>query len=483
MIKLKTVVQQLAEEHYQGLVSQFQKNRAEKFLSLLGYFREAELSEEEMPAKLALNKTAFYTLKSRLYEKIQEYLFENIKDPRLELLSNVANIHNLIYKTPKDTAIAILKKLEKELSENDMPNELISVYSALKKLHLASPKYYEYAQLYNKHVAYMIALDKAEDLLARFVKSVGEYLVAKDPAQIELLKLMKSEMANVFRLYESHHLAVYQNILNITFALYLPPSASSAEDFSIEEMLNASWKIFDGNSRDANYAFLRTVFDFLAFEYYHSLKLHKNETPYFEKINSHLDTFMLADHCCFNARFLISKIERYIHLDHTHKLEGEMKEMETEISPEDTASFVYFVLYKACAYFYSRKYVEAARVLNDMINEVSFKTMLFAEVEAKLFLALNYSMLNKYDQSEILIKSVSRKLNERDEYNFENAQAFIRILKMQMSSEIKGVEEKMRKLRDKFLIQNEGSNKILSFLKMDNPFVAELSRGIKKQST
>jgi hypothetical protein len=479
MIKLKTVVQQLTEEHYQGLVSQFQKNRAEKFLALLGYFRDSAFSEEEIPERLSLNKTAYYTLKSRLYEKIQEHLFENIKDPRLELLSNVANIHNLIYKTPKDMAIAILKKLEKELSENDMPNELISVYNALKKLHLPSQKYYEYAQLYNKHVAYMIALDKAEDLLSRFVKSVGEYLVSKDPSQIELLRLMKSEMANVFRLYESHHLAVYQNILNITYALYLPASASSADDLPIEEMLNASWKIFDGNPRDANYEFLRTVFDFLAFEYYHSLKLHKNEAPFFEKINSQIDTFMLADHCCFNARFLISKIERYIHLGITHKLEAELEEMEIQISPEDKASFVYFMLYKSCAYFYSKKYSEAAHILNDMLNKVSFKTMLFAEVEAKLFLALIYSMLNKYDQSEILIKSVSRKLNERDDYNFENAQAFIRILKLQMSSEMKGVDGKMLKLRDKFQLQNIGSDKILSFLKMDDTFITELSKNIK----
>src|ERR1700740_166283 len=114
MIKLKTVVKQLTEENYQGIVLRFQKNRAEKFLSLFKHFRESDLSEEKLSEKLGLNKTAYYTLKSRLYEKIQEFLYTNIEDPRIELLSNVANIHNLIYNTPKDTAIAVLKKLEKE---------------------------------------------------------------------------------------------------------------------------------------------------------------------------------------------------------------------------------------------------------------------------------------------------------------------------------------------------------------------------------
>ncbi|HXC03869.1 MAG TPA: hypothetical protein VNZ86_03905, partial [Bacteroidia bacterium] len=297
MIKLKTVVQQLTEENYQGIIVRFQKNRAEKFLSLLRYFRESELSEELISEELGLNKTAYYTLKSRLFEKIQEFLYANIEDPRIELLSNVANIHNLIYNTPKDTAIAVLKKLEKELIEYDMPNELTSVYNALKKLHLASPKYYEYAQLYNKHVAYTIALDKAEDLLSRFTKSVGEYLITRDKAMLELLQLMKAEMGNVFRLYESHHLAIYRNILNISYALFVPRAQENSDEDSVEEMLNASWKIFEENPRDANYRFLKNVFDFLAFQYYHKLKLYKNEAPFFEKVNDRLDTFLLADHC------------------------------------------------------------------------------------------------------------------------------------------------------------------------------------------
>jgi hypothetical protein len=482
MIKLKTVVQQLTEEHYKGMVSQFQKSRGEKFSSLLKYLRESTADEEEVPEQLALNKTSYYTLKSRLYEKIQEFLFENVQDLRIELLSNVANIHTLIYNTPKDTAIAILKKLEKELADCDMPNELISVYNALKKLHLSSPKYYEYAQLYNKHVAYTIALDKVEDLLSRFVKALGEFLISRDPEMVEILTLMKAEMSNVFRLYESHHLAIYRNILNISFALYIPDYQPSEEEMSVEEMLNASWKIFDENVRDAHYKFLRSVFDFLAFEYYHGLKLYKNEAPYFEKINIRLDAFMLADHCCFNARFLISKVERYSYLGITGKLEAESNDMITEVKKEDAAGYVYWKMFKACAFYYSNKYSEAAKCLNEALNDVGFKNMLFAEVEVKLFLALNYSMLNKYELVETLIKSISRKMNDREGENYENVHSFIRILKLQIGTTPKELEDKIKKLRDKFVIQNEGRNKVLSFLKMDDAFIAELSKSIKRKN-
>jgi len=479
MIKLKTVVQQLTLEHYEGIGEQFQKSRAEKFHSLLKSLRESDLSEEEISVKLGMNKTAYYTLKSRLYEKIQEYLFENVKDPRIELLNNVANIHNLVYSTPKDTAVAILKKLEKELTEYDMPNELTSVYNALKKLHLFSPKYYDYAQLYNKHVAYTIAMDKAEDLLSRFTKSTGEYLVSRDPAIIELLSLMKMEMANVFRLYESHHLAVYRNIMNISYALFIPGKIKEEEE-TVEEMLAASWKIFDENVRDADYKYLRTVLDFLAFEYYHGLKLSKNEAPYFERVNDKLDTFLLADHCCFSTRFLLSKVERYCQLEIANTLDEENGLLANLVNEENVPSFIFFMLYRASSSFYINKYTDAIAILNEMLNKVSFKNLLHTEMEAKLFLALNYSMVNKYEQAEILIKSISRKMNERSGEEYDNVQAFIRILKLQMSSEVKGMEDKMKKLRDKFNQVNEGRNKILGFLKTDDAFITELSRSIKR---
>jgi hypothetical protein len=479
MIKLKTVVQQLTHENYEGIGEQFRKNRAEKFHMLLKNLRETELSEEEISGNLNLNKTAYYTLKSRLYEKIQEYLYENVKDPRIELLNNVTNIHNLVYSTPKDTAIAILRKLEKELTEYDMPNELTSVYNALKKLHLYSPKYYEYAQLYNKHVAYTIALDKAEDLLSRYTKSIGEYMVSRDPSLIELLALMKMEMANVFRLYESHHLAVYRNIMNISFALFIPGEIKTEEE-SVEEMLTASWKIFDENVRDADYQYLRTVMDFLAFEYYHGLKLTKNETPYFERVNEKLDQFLLADHCCFNARFLLSKLERYCQMGMCKTLEEENKLLTNEVSEKNVPSYIYYKLYIASSSYYSGQYADAIQTLNEMLNAVSLKNMLHTEMEAKLFLALNYSMVNKYEQAEILIKSVSRKLNERGADEYENVQSFIRILKLQMSSEIKDMETKMKKLCEKFVQANDGKNRILGFLKMDEAFVSELSRSIKR---
>ncbi|MEZ5173745.1 MAG: hypothetical protein R2850_09630 [Bacteroidia bacterium] len=190
MIKFKSIVLQLKEEEFNDLCQQFVETKADKYLRLLKLYRENKYNDEEIQGMLDVNTSAYYTLKSRLFDKIQDFLTNNMSTPIIDLLRKVANIPTLIYDTHRDTAIAILSKLESELQNYDMPYELSSVYSALKKLHLHSPKYYEYTQLYNRHLAYTIALDKAEDLLNTFMKTVGDYFARRNKAQVEYLSLI-----------------------------------------------------------------------------------------------------------------------------------------------------------------------------------------------------------------------------------------------------------------------------------------------------
>ena len=66
MKKLKVIIQQLGEEEFHELVAQLKETRAKKYFSLLKCYREANHSEQEIARKLAVTKTAYHTLKSRL---------------------------------------------------------------------------------------------------------------------------------------------------------------------------------------------------------------------------------------------------------------------------------------------------------------------------------------------------------------------------------------------------------------------------------
>jgi hypothetical protein len=483
MIKFKSIVLQLKEEEYNDLCRQFVETKADKYLRLLQLYRENKYTDEEIQDLLSVNTSAYYTLKSRLFDKIQDFLTNNMSTPIIDLLRKVANIPTLIYDTHRDTAIAILSKLESELQNYDMPYELSSVYSALKKLHVHSPKYYEYTQLYNKHLAYTISLDKAEDLLNTFMKTLGDYYSSRNKGQIEYLSLIKQEMTNICGIYDSHHLQIYKSIVDVSFALFIPNPEAIKDDEPIEDVLARMERIFSTYSKDTNYQHLQLVYNFLAFEYYHKLNLPKKEAKYFEVVDKKVQSFLLFNHCAFTTKFLISKIERHIELG----TEGELYELNKRELPNyepdknDIPNYINFAKYSATCAFYAKKYQEAVQILNSLINDVSFKNYPHTEIEVKLLLALNYSMINKYDPATSLLRSVTRKIREiDDEMGYENALIFYKILSLQMSSSARQVDQKITQLFAKFELLNQKSNRMLEYIKVDDTFIKQLSQVVKR---
>jgi hypothetical protein len=483
MIKFKSVVLQLKEEEYNDLCQQFVETKADKYLRLLKLYRENKYSDEEIQEMLSVNTSAYYTLKSRLFDKIQDFLTNNMSTPIIDLLRKVANIPTLIYDTHRDTAVAILTKLESELQSYDMPYELSNVYSALKKLHLHSPKYFEYTQAYNRHLAYTIALDKAEDLLNSFMRTLGEYDASRLKSHIAYLSLIKQEMKNVCSLYASHHLQVYKSFVDITYALYVPDQEAVKDDEPVEDMLVNLEKIFSTYKQDNNYQHLQLVYNFLAFEYYHKLNLSKKAIRYYDEVNKKLPSFLLFNHCTYTTRFLISRILHHLENNAEQELYDQNKLMFANYEPDknDVPNYINFVKYISACAFYSKRYQEAVQNLNTLINDISFKNYPHSEIEVKLLLALNYSMINKYDPANSLLRSVTRKIRElNDDMGYENALIFYKVLSLQMSSSARHIDQKISQLFSKFELLNQKSNRMLEYIKIDDQFIKLLSQVVKR---
>jgi hypothetical protein len=170
MAKLKNIIKQLSTSDFQAIYNSLIESNAEKSAYLLKSMREKHLSDTKIMEELDVNTNAYYTLRSRLNQKIEEYLLQQMENPRTDILKKVANINEIIFTKKRAIAVATLKKLEKELLDYDLSNELTIVYKTLKKLHINTPDLFNYSQLYNKHVAYMLAIDKAEELLADYFK-------------------------------------------------------------------------------------------------------------------------------------------------------------------------------------------------------------------------------------------------------------------------------------------------------------------------
>jgi hypothetical protein len=170
VIKLKEVIIQLEKENYFEIEKNLIKNKADRFLLLFRSYKNTTHTDKEIRQQLGVNANAFYVLKSRLYDKIQESLSCDMFIDQEKTIKLLLKVPEICLSTPRETAIAYLEKLEKELNRFDMHNELLIIYSALKKMHLYSDKYYYYSQLYNKQVSFGLSLEKSEELLGTFCR-------------------------------------------------------------------------------------------------------------------------------------------------------------------------------------------------------------------------------------------------------------------------------------------------------------------------
>lgn len=479
MAKLKNIIKQLSEKDFKTLYDSLLESNADKSAFLLKALRERQLSDNRIMEQLGVNANAFYTLRSRLNLKIEEYLMEQLQNPRTDVLRKVANINETLFTKKRTICIATLKKLEKELQDYDLANELTIIYKALKKLHINSPDYFQYSQLYNRHVAYMLAIDKAEDLLADYFKKFGSYLLTGSDIEKLSLSLLLKEMRNVANLYESHRLYVFQSCMLVFHRLFVEPDESLKEDAeSIEEIFDHVQKIFDTYNLDSLYYHLNLVFEFLKLEYYNHYKVYRQVERYFEEVNDAAGNLMTNYITyTFPARFLITKLERHLRMGTEKELYDEIPNIfpDYEPDPQDVPRHVIYVMFKVLAAYYAGHYAEAIRLTNTLLNEVSLKRYPQTALEVKTVLALLYVLEREFELFKPLYYSVQRQYRSLEKREAKNIFYWLRILKIS-TSETK--REKAKKIQSVIPKLKQCTNTYFSptlFIKLDDTLMKKLA--------
>jgi hypothetical protein len=479
MAKLKNIIKQLSEKDFKAIYDSLIESNAEKSAYLLKALRERQLSDNKIMTELEVNANAYYTLRSRLNLKIEEYLMQQLESPRTDVLRKVANINEVVFTKKKTIAIATLKKLEKELIDYDLANELTIIYKSLKKLHVNSPDYFQYSQLYNRHVAYMLALDKAEDLLADYFKKYGGYLFTGDETEKLGLSLLLKEMHNVANLYESHRLYVYRSCMLVFHRLFVEPDENLQQDSeSIEDIFDKVQKIFESYNMDVIYYHINLVFEFLKLEYYNHYKVYRQAEKFFEEVNDAAAN-LLTNYSTytFPGQFLISKLERHIRLGTEAELFDESESIlaDYEVDALDTPKHVIYVTYRALACYYAGKYDEAAKLINNLLNEVSLKRYPYTLLEIKAILALQYVLLHDYELFNQLANSIQRQIRLFGKDSCENIQLFIKVLKISVSEAKKEKAKKITALAPRFATLQVNYFAPTMLVKMDENLIKKLT--------
>jgi hypothetical protein len=480
MPKLKDIIKQLSEKDFKEIYDSLVESNSEKSIYLMKAMREKELVDSKMIAELEVNANAYYTLRSRLHQKIEEHLLQQMESPRTDILRKVANINEVLFTKKKTISIATLKKLEKELLDYDLASELTVVYKSLKKLHINSPEHFQYSQLYNRHVAYMLAVDKAENLLTDYFKKYGSYHLSGGEMEKLGLTLLLKEIQSVAKLYESHRLYVYQSLMLIFHRLFVESDDSlQQEGEAIEDIFAHIRKIFEAYSLDPLYFHLNLVFEFLKLEYYNHYKVYRQAEKYFEEVNDAAPNLLVNyTYLTFPIQFFISKLQRSLRLGTERELcaENERVFADIEEDPMDAPAHVIYVVYRALGYYYSEKYEEAAKWINNLLNEVAFKKYPFAQVEIKALLALLYCLIGDIELFKGQFGSVTRQIRtfEKEE-ECANVVVFLKMLRIATSESKTEKPRKIAALIPKF---NEARVTYFSptaLVKMDDVFVKKLT--------
>ncbi|MBI3511786.1 MAG: hypothetical protein HY064_14085 [Bacteroidetes bacterium] len=473
---LRDVIIQMDAGRYETFRNELVQSKAEKFCQLLDSYREDKLSEEEIQKLTATNNSSFYTLRSRLQDKIQEYLFRISEDSRAELLKTTATAPSLIYEVNRETAVVLMQYLESQLKEHDMPAELVVVYTALKKLHFNSAKFYEYQQRYNKNVAYMLAIDKAEELLSLFSAELGNYMISDDESKIDLMKLYLKELDNFERLYDSHRLRVMRGFAAAAYGIFVDPQMNiPGSEETVEDILKKICAILETYPNDRYYRYLFSAADFLWFEYYNRIGLYKNNAEIFARLSAAPVKIARLAHTMPIGKFFISSLERKA-MNINSPNASDIPAMDTNMAVTGGDHCVYSIsLFNAGKFFAEKNYKECAAQINSLFSEISFKKYARAETEARILLAFAYFFDGKTDLAESTTRSISRKISsEKMEEKYPDAVLLVKIIKVALSNG-NGKKEKITALYKSFLENNSGPDSILKFLRLTDLHLDALS--------
>jgi len=479
MAKLKNIIKQLSEKDFKQIYDSLMESNAEKSAYVLKALRERQLSDSKIMVELDINSNAYYTMRSRLNQKIEEHLLQQMESPRTDILRKVANLNEVLFTKKRTISITTLKKLERELQDYDLANELTVIYKSLKKLYIHTPEYFNYSQLYNRHVAYMLAVDKAEDLLAEYFKRYGNYFFAGDATEKMGLDLLLKEMNNVAKLYESHRLYVYQSCILIFHRLFVETEETGSQDGeATEDIFERVQKVFETYNLDPVYYHLNLVFEFLKLEYYNHYKVYRQAEKHFEEINDATATlFVNYSNYTFSAQFLISKIERSIRLNTEKTLHAENESLlvDVESDLQDVPRHTIYICYQAICAYYAGKYDFAAKLLNTLLSDVSLKKYPFVQMEVKALLALQYCMMRDVELFMQLTNSIQRNIRMFGKDDCENVMLFLKILRIATSEAKKEKAKKITAVIPKFKEIKVGYFAPTALIKMDDEFVEALA--------
>lgn len=470
---LEKVIKQLPDEKYGMFYDELIRNKGEKTVGLLEFYRKNPVNIDEVAIEvLNLNHSSYYTLRSRLLVKLQEFLFKNPNEFTSNLLNHVYCVPAIVVNYPRETSISILKHLEQELKNSDLPEYLLTVYHALKKLHSNSEKFYTYDQLYNKCVAYTLAHNKAEEILNLQCKHQNAYMLSGDENYVPLMLVCMQELFNLTELYESAKINFLFKLSFLNYSIFTDPNFNRYfQEQTIDEIIQDCRKHISSLNMDEKSGFGICI-QFLSFQHHHSYGLNKSNSTTLTNLTGDPLTLSNIYNITTPYRFLISLLEMIVQEPEKIAEASHFIHLFTEPEEESEAEYIWYHLAQTVVHYYLDNTSGTLTKIQKLINFPALKKYRKIDIEVKLLYAFLLLLENKPDLAESILRNVNR--NKNKESDPERKKLFVQILNTALNSKTKN---KSKKIFEAFRIYNlltSNPNPFLSYIKLHERHILEL---------
>ncbi|MEL6674667.1 MAG: hypothetical protein AAFR61_20830 [Bacteroidota bacterium] len=475
---LYKIISQLTDEEFSDIYNTFIANKADKSAAFLRIIREnPETPDKQFLNEFDISASAFYVLKSRLNQKIETFLLNRVGDPNLHVMRRVLNVNDLVFNNPREISVAALRKLEKELLKFDFPYGLMIVYKELQNLHAFDENQNYFRSRYNQQVAYTIAMDKAVDLVVSFFRAYDSFFLSrKEKDYNEMVRIME-KIDNLNNLYESHRLYIFKCIIHIFAKLFIQiPDTIRCEVEDLESMFEKSFEILGEYKDDTFYLNINILFNFLRYVYYDNNQVRDKSKIYFEILDYKIEELLTRYHFNANTSLFLSRKLRY-HL-RTNTVEQMIRDIEDyiskiEIEPYRLTFFVNYHMFLAHAYFVSKNYSKASRILYNLRNDVNLRKHVHMDLEVKFFLALTYVCMEDFDLANQLILSLQRQLRKASMERYEHGKTLLKILSVALGGKPRTRVKNLQTNIEKWKEENVGRYALLKDINLDAIFLHE----------
>jgi hypothetical protein len=380
---------------------------------------------------------------------------------RDELLMKLNEIPEKCVSEPRELVTAFLLKLEKELLAYDMHNELFSVYSALKKINLFSEKYFYYSQLFNRHIAFSLSLERSEEILGNFNQQFASYDFSRSADQLETLMFLRNEINDHHHLNPSRQVEIVRNFINLQLVIFC--DVPLRDSVSVEQLLNNTYKLIEELPIVSSFKTWSTPLDFLCFEYYFKIGDAGNSEKFFQKVNSKLSTILLYNNICNTPAFLISRLSYLQKSGRISEISEEKGRVEI-LDESDAHGKVLLGIYEAMICYFENNLKGACSKLNGLLNENTFKDFFHINSEIKLTLAFMYICSTDFEVSLNILKNLQRKIKSESSDEYQHVLSLIKVFESEIVTDPGKITQKQK---DEFLLfeaRNTGKNIVLRHL-------------------